>query len=66
MTKCLNLPHGPAVVGGVAVPDPDELLADINALDKWRFRAEQRNTKLAKSRQAGASIAAPDPQFEAQ
>lgn len=36
MSKCSNYAHDQALLGGVEVPDPDELLADISALDEWR------------------------------
>ena len=29
MTKCSNYAHDKALMGGVAVPEPDELLTDI-------------------------------------
>ena len=42
MSKCSNYAHDKALVGGIAVPDPDELLADIEALEAWRARIEER------------------------
>ena len=42
MTKCSNYAHDKAVMGGVAVPEPDELLQDIEALDTWRAKIEER------------------------
>ena len=36
MTKCSNYAHDKALLGGVAVPEPDELLADILALEAER------------------------------
>jgi len=36
MTKCSNFAHDKALIGGVAVPEPDELLGDILNLSKWR------------------------------
>lgn len=50
MTKCSNYAHDKAYVGGVAVPDPDELLADINALDGWRRTVDERGNAIAKKR----------------
>ncbi len=52
MTKCSNYAHDKALQGGVAVPDPDELLADIAALDAWRDRIEERGRKTAQKRKA--------------
>ena len=43
MTKCSNYAHDQASLGGAAMPAPDELLADINALDKWRVQVENRS-----------------------
>lgn len=50
MTKCSNYAHDKAYSGGVAVPDPDELLADIVLLDEWRVKAEARSRETAKAR----------------
>ena len=50
MTKCSNYAHDKALIGGVAVPDPDELLNDINALEKWRGEVEARSKGVAKKR----------------
>ena len=50
MTKCSNYAHDKAFMGGVAIPDPDELLVDINALDSWRSSVEFRGTTVAKKR----------------
>jgi ABC-type cobalamin/Fe3+-siderophores transport system ATPase subunit len=52
MKKCSNYAHDKALQGGVAVPDPDELLADIMALDNWRAGIEARATATAKKRKA--------------
>jgi hypothetical protein len=56
MTRCSNFAHDKALEGGVAVPDPDELLVDINALDAWRGQIEERSKNLAKRRKAGQTI----------
>lgn len=50
MTKCSNYAHDKALIGGVAVPDPDELLADIMALETWRDNIEKRCKDTAKRR----------------
>lgn len=53
MTKCSNYAHDKALMGGVAVPEPDELLADIMALENWRAQTEKRSAETAKKRKAG-------------
>ena len=50
MTKCSNHAHDKAVIGGVAVPDPDELLADIRSLEDWRSSVETRAKAIEKKR----------------
>lgn len=50
MKKCSNYAHDKALMGGVAVPEPDELLADIMALQAWRDQVEQRSKATAKKR----------------
>jgi len=50
MTKCSNYAHDKAQAGGVAVPEPDELLADIMALDIWRDSIERRSKVTAQQR----------------
>ena len=50
MTKCSNYAHDKAFIGGVAVPEPDELLADIEALEAWRVRIDKRGNDTAKRR----------------
>lgn len=50
MTKCSNYAHDNALLAGIAVPEPDELLADINALDDWRKSVEERSKKTAQKR----------------
>ncbi|KAB2311507.1 AAA family ATPase [Betaproteobacteria bacterium SCN2] len=52
MTKCSNYPHDQALLGGVAIPEPDELLADINLLDDWRISVEKRTADISKRRKA--------------
>lgn len=52
MTKCSNYAHDKALMGGVAVPEPDELLGDILALDSWRAQIEKRSGETAKKRKA--------------
>lgn len=52
MTKCSNYAHDKALVSGIAVPEPDELLADIVALETWRAQIEKRNEQTAKKRKS--------------
>lgn len=53
MTKCSNYAHDKALAGGISIPDPDDLLADINALETWRLQVEKRSTETGKKRKAG-------------
>jgi energy-coupling factor transporter ATP-binding protein EcfA2 len=59
MTKCSNYAHDKALLGGVAVPDPDELLADIMALEAWRAKIDKRSVETAKNRKAAPVAALP-------
>ena len=52
MTKCSNYAHDKAPIGGVAVPEPDELLNDILNLEKWRSDVENRSKVTAKRRKS--------------
>jgi len=58
-TKCSNYAHDKALMGGVAVPEPDELLADITALETWRAQIDKRSGETAKKRKAGPGVAVP-------
>ncbi|HEL5340863.1 TPA: AAA family ATPase [Stenotrophomonas maltophilia] len=58
MSRCSNYAHDSALLGGVAVPDPDELLADINALETWRSEVEKRSVQTGKLRKAKPATAA--------
>ena len=51
--------HDKALMGDVAVPEPDELLADIMALETWRAQIEKRSAETTKKRKAGPATAAP-------
>ena len=55
MSKCSNYAHDQALIGGVEVPDPDELLADINALDEWRKQVLKRGETIRKKRKTPSS-----------
>ena len=59
MTRCSNDAHDKALMGGVAVPDPGELLADIMALETWRAQIEKRSGETAKKRKAAPATAVP-------
>lgn len=56
MSKCSNYAHDKAMIGGVAVPDPDELLTDILALENWRAQVHKRSEETAKKRKAGLPL----------
>lgn len=60
MGKCSNYAHDKAMMGGVAVPDPYELLADILALENWRAQVHKRSEETAKKRKAGSPVAGVD------
>ena len=53
MTKCSNYAHDQAPLGGTLIPDPDELLADINGLEGWRAGVVKRSEDVIKKRKAG-------------
>lgn len=51
MKKCSNYAaHDKAAIAGVAVPEPDELLVDIMALETWRDAIERRSKETEKRR----------------
>jgi len=52
MTKCSNFAHDKALIGGVAMPEPDELLGDILNLAKWRSDVENRSKVTAERRKS--------------
>lgn len=58
MSKCSNYAHDKAMIGGVAVPEPDELLTDILALENWRAQVHKRSEETAKKRKVGPTVAA--------
>jgi ABC-type dipeptide/oligopeptide/nickel transport system ATPase subunit len=57
MTRCSNYAHDKALLGGVAVPDPDELLQDILALETWQEKVNKRGEETAKMRKANPVVA---------
>ncbi|MCY4611119.1 MAG: AAA family ATPase [Gammaproteobacteria bacterium] len=58
MKKCSDYAHDQALLGGVEVPNPSELLADINALDEWRKQVEQRGVATQRQRKVAGSVQA--------
>lgn len=50
MSKCSNYEHDKAMEGGIAMPDPGDLLADILLLDDWRSKTQTRGDATAKTR----------------
>jgi hypothetical protein len=50
MTKCSNYCHDRALMGGISIPNPNDLLEDINKLDTWRIKIEDRSKDVARSR----------------
>lgn len=58
MTKCSYYAHDRAAAGGETIPDPSELLADINALDAWRSHVDGRGKALASKRKAAPTTPA--------
>ncbi len=56
MSKYSNYAHDQALLGGCEVPDPDELLADINKLGEWRKNISERSDKLSKKRKRAGSM----------
>jgi len=58
MTKCSNYAHDQALLGGTAIPEPDELLADINGLEDWRTGVVKRSDDVRKRRKTVAAAKA--------
>jgi energy-coupling factor transporter ATP-binding protein EcfA2 len=51
MSKCSNFAaHDRALISGVAVPNPKELLEDIEKLEAWRKRVDERSKKTDSDR----------------
>lgn len=46
MTKCSKFAHDPALAAHLPTPHPDELLADIEALETWRKSVEARKEAI--------------------
>jgi energy-coupling factor transporter ATP-binding protein EcfA2 len=53
MARCSNYTHDKAILGGIFVPEPDELLKDIRALENWRLSVDDRNKVTGKERKQG-------------
>lgn len=50
MTKCSNCSHDKAILSGISIPEPDELLADIMALETWRTQLVKRSKDTQEKR----------------
>jgi len=50
MSKCSNYRHDNPALAGVSVPDPNELLADIEELEKWRTELITRKEHIKRSK----------------
>lgn len=49
-TKCSNYCHDSSLIANMAIPEPDELLEDINDLEKYRGELEERSKRVSKER----------------
>jgi len=58
MAKSSNYAHDQALLGGTAIPEPDELLADIDGLEDWRIGVVKRSEDVRKRRTTGATAKA--------
>jgi len=58
MTKCSNYAHDQALLGGTVIPDPAELLTDINTLETWREQVEKR-VEVVRKKRKGNTIKGP-------
>ena len=57
MTKCSNYAgHDQALLGGTAIPAPDELLVDINELESWRTEVVKRGDEVKKRRTTSPAV----------
>ncbi len=52
MTKCSNYAHDQALLGGTEIPRPEEVLADIDALEDWRVGIVMQSEALKKQHKA--------------
>jgi len=48
-----HLRRSDRTTSGLAIPDPDELLTDIIALENWRALVHRRSEDTAKKRKVG-------------
>ena len=55
MSKCSNYAHDKAMNGGIAIPAPEELYFDIQALDSWLKKLEKRCKEVQKRRRTKGS-----------
>lgn len=58
MTKCSNYAHDRAEIAGAALPDPDELLADILAFESFIKEVNARSLTTEGARKKGPAAAA--------
>lgn len=53
MKKCSNYTgHDKAQIGGASLPDPDDLLSDIEEIESWRKVVDDRSNEAEKRRKA--------------
>ena len=50
MTKCSNYAHDKAIESGTYLPEPSELLEDIETLEKWVTLVNKRSDEVQKRR----------------
>jgi len=55
--RCSDYAHDKALEGGIALPEPEELLEDIELLESWRSSIEARASETRKRRKACAASA---------
>jgi energy-coupling factor transporter ATP-binding protein EcfA2 len=60
MTRCSNYAHDKAILGGVAIPDPEELRDDIDSLENWRRQVVMRKQRIGPLRKSGNTMASSD------
>jgi energy-coupling factor transporter ATP-binding protein EcfA2 len=58
MARCSDYAHDKALEGGIALPDPEDLLQDIELLESWRASLEARAAETRKRRKASATTVA--------
>lgn len=61
MAKCSNYAHDKAQFGGIAVPEPDDLMVDIQEFEAFLKEVNARSEKTSTLRKKGAPVAAATP-----